>query len=811
MKLIAGLLLACCLSCFAKAQTTNPQKKLPAQRLTTTIKIDGNLDDAAWKNAPVADSFVEWRPNFGPIENYTNRTEIYILYDNNAIYVAGYLHEKTADSVSRELAGRDKIGSNDYVGVIFDTYYDKINASGFYVTPLGEQFDAKYSNTNGEDDTWNAVWQSEAKIVSDGWTFEMKIPYSALRFSGKVTDWGFNITRRRQKAGRQYMWSPVSPTISGFINQEGMWTGISNIKPPVRLSFSPYFSTYVNHYKKNDPTVDASVNGGMDVKYGISPSYTLDMTLIPDFGQVASDKTILNLSPFETRYAENRPFFTEGTELFFKGNLFYSRRIGSQPIHYYDVDDSPNSPYTVSDNPAQAKLINATKISGRNPKGLGIGFLNALQRPMYAEVEDKVTHEKYKIKTSTLTNYNVLVIDQTLKNNSSVSLINTNVLRSGSDYDANVTAAVFDFNNKKNIYNVNGKFAVSDITQPGKNLTGYSYMLSAGKTGGRFNFNFTEDAADEKYNNNDLGILYNNNYLDHYLWFGYKWVKPHAWYNNMYLNFNNNLSNRFKDGKFQSYNTNINLNGQLKNFWYAGVLVSYNAKGNDFYEPRTDGRVFKTASYYGGEIWMNTNSAKKYFFSFDVSANFKDLFNGTTYYFYIENRYRFNDKLSVTLDVNINPSKNDAGYNSKIVDPNGIIPDTVLFSRRDIKTLDNTLAIKYNFTKNSGITLNVRHYWRQVISKEIYLLYEDGNLTDFHTNNHDRDFNVNFFTVDMVYSWQFAPGSFMYIVWKNGINSFEQTNGYFKNLNTTLGTTQNNNLSLKLIYYLDYLKLRKRS
>lgn len=801
-----ALLLAFCTILLSQVQAADPPKKLQAQRLSAPIKVDGNLDDAAWKNAPVADSFVEWRPTFGPIENYTNRTQIYILYDNNAIYVAGNCHEQRSDSVSRELAGRDRIGSNDYVGVIFDTYNDKINASGFYVTPLGEQYDAKYSNTNGEDDSWNAVWQSEAKIVADGWTFEMRIPYSALRFSNKVKEWGLNITRRRQKSGQQYMWNPVNPTINGFINQEGLWSGISNIKSPLRLSFSPYFSTYVNHYKQNDPSVDASINGGMDVKYGISPSYTLDMTLIPDFGQVASDKTILNLSPFEVKLAENRPFFTEGTELFYKGNLFYSRRIGGQPIHYYDIDPSSH-PYKVLENPTQSKLYNATKISGRNPKGFAIGVLNAIARPTYAEVEDNDTHVKHKLETSSLTNYNILVFDQTLKNNSSVSLINTNVWRSGSDYDANVTAAVYDLNNKKNSYNVNGKFAVSNITNtPNKSITGYSHTLSFGKTGGRFNFNLTEELVNNKFNSNDLGILFNNNYLDHYLWLGYKWVKPSKWFNNMYFNINNTLSHRYEDGAYQNYNLNVNLNGQLKNLWYAGIAINYNSNGHDFYEPRKQGRVFISPKGYGPEIWFSTNNAKKYYFSFDAGFTKKDLFNGISYYFYFENRYRFNDKLSITLAVSPSPSVNNAGFAD--VDTDG----TIIFSRRERKTFDNTLSAKYNFTKNSGITVNVRHYWSMVTVKQYYSLNEDGSLSENHTYSdpdHSNDYNVNIFNVDLVYSWQFAPGSFMYIVWKNGINNFERSEGYFKNLNATLGTSQNNNLSLKIIYYLDYLKLRK--
>jgi hypothetical protein len=219
---------------------------------------------------------------------------------------------------------------------MFDTYNDKINGVGFYVTPYGEQYDARYSGDGNEDDTWNAVWDSESKVHENGWSFEMRIPYSALRFvSRDVQTWGLNITRRRNKTGQQYMWNPIDPQKNGLINQEGEWTGIGKIEAPLRLSFSPYFSTYVNHYpaqkvtgNKNIKDFNASVNGGMDVKYGLSESFTLDVTLIPDFGQVPSDPQVLNLTPFEVQYQENRPFFIEGTELFNKGNLFWSRRIG---------------------------------------------------------------------------------------------------------------------------------------------------------------------------------------------------------------------------------------------------------------------------------------------------------------------------------------------------------------------------------------------------------------------------------------------------------------------------------------------------
>ena len=245
------LLLSTMMAAFAGNTQDAPRaaKQLPAIRTTTIPKIDGVPDEPVWKTAQPATNFVEWRPAGGKPEDSTNRTVVYLLYDNTSIYIGGYSYEKSKDSVSTELVGRDVVGVNDFVGVIFDTYHDKINGFGFYVTPLGEQFDAKYSNTAGEDGSWNGVWESEARLHADGWSFEMRIPYSALRFSSAENQtWGLNITRRRNKTGQQYMWSPVDQKITNFMSQEGAWAGIEKIKAPVRLSLSRFFSTYVNHY-----------------------------------------------------------------------------------------------------------------------------------------------------------------------------------------------------------------------------------------------------------------------------------------------------------------------------------------------------------------------------------------------------------------------------------------------------------------------------------------------------------------------------------------------------------------------------------
>lgn len=811
----AVILLACNKSF---AQQPAP-RQLPAQRTNKPVKIDGLIDDEAWKDAAVMTDFVEFRPVVGRMETPETKTITYLMYDDEGIYFGGYCHERTKDSIATELAGRDGFGTNDYIGLIFDTYYDKINGFEYFVTPLGEQWDAKMAppsggddNNGGEDFTWNAVWKSGAVIHNDGWTFEMFIPYSAIRFGKKeVQTWGVNITRRRRKTEQQNTWNPIDPNVNGFLTQEGLWTGITNIKPPLRLQFSPYFSTYINHYPLNQPgekNWTSSVNGGMDVKYGLNQAFTLDATLIPDFGQVQSDSRVLNLTPFEVKYTENRPFFTEGTELFSKGNLFYPRRIGIDPVLLHSADEYINGGNEAAiKTPVESKLINATKISGRTQKGLGIGVLNAITNTRYATLEDQGTGKQRKVVIDPLTNYSVVVLDQTMKHNSSVSLVNTNVWRSGGDYDANVTAGLFSLNDKKNTWNVSGKLATSQLIGylPGKETqTGYSHSFSFGKTSGRFNFNINQDLTNSKFNSNDLGYFTFTNFLDHSFYAGYRWLKLKSLFNNLYLNFNVYHSTRLKPAAFQAANINFNMNGQLKNLWYAGFFSGYEPKGNNFYEPRVPGRVFRGWSNYYFGIFFETNNAKKYTFSTETMFVDRSLFNSKRYSFNFSNRYRFNNRFTMNHTLNLTPQKDNVGF----ADVSG---NDVIFGRRDISGVENILNLKYSFSDKMNINTRVRHYWSKVRYKEFFTLQQDGGLAKNTVYNGDVNQNYNAFNVDMVFTWQYAPGSFINIVWKNAAYDFNRVvnDGYFKNFQNTMKADDNNNLSLKVIYFLDYLQLKK--
>lgn len=789
---------------FCFAQGPAPKKELAAVRTVQTPKIDGILDDACWVNVPIATDFIEIRPMPGRVEPKEKRTEMKVLYDDAAIYVYARMYDNP-DSVSHELVSRDDIGNADFISIIFDPFFDKMNGNGFFVTAAGVQFDAKYSQVGDEDPNWNAVWESAVKIDDKGWTCEMKIPYSALRFSAKeVQNWGLNFSRRIQRTNLQTFWNFVDPKVNGFINQEGIWTGVKNIKPPLRLSFSPYISAYVNHYPANIPGVKNTTtrfNGGMDVKYGINNSFTLDMTLVPDFGQVQSDNRILNLTPFEVKFNENRQFFTEGTELFNKGDLFYSKRIGSIPS-YFNYDGVNSTDKIIKDQ-SEAKVINATKISGRTAKGLGIGIFNAITDRMFTEVED-ATGNIRQVETQPLTNYNILVFDQSLKNNSSATFVNTNVLRQGSAYDANVSALLFNLNNKSNKYFLNGGGKMSYIRGEETN-TGYSYTLRFGKQSGNFTWSYNQVYADDKFDPSDMGFFTNNNFLDQRIGFGYNIFKPSKWYNEWQSWFNMSYSRRVTPGDYQSYGIETGSYVRFKNLWSAELDVNYDAKRNDFYEAR-NGQIYKAPESFALALYINPNRAKAYNFGGNVRYQEQQLFKGKSYNFYFFQNLRLNDKVAFGLDLNFNPNYNYVNW----VTAQG---NQAIFSKYDRRTVENSLDAKYTFSNLMGVTVVLRHYWSDRRNKEFYLLKQDGNLTDYMgTPLTGTDRNYNVFNIDLIYTWQFAPGSTLSVSYKDAAETYDTyyTERYNKNLSGILSAPQNNSLSVKVLYYIDYLNLRKK-
>ena len=789
---------------YAFAQNPVKEKQLASARAVEPPKLDAILNDKCWLGVTIATDFVESNPLPGRIESRERRTEVKILYDDEAIYVSARMYDDP-DSVARELMTRDNIGTADYIGIVLDTYLDKRNGNGFFVTAAGVQFDAKYSPDAGEDPNWNAVWESAVRTDPDGWTCEMKIPYSAIRFSDKpVQDWGLNMIRRRALANVQTFWNFVDPKVSGLMNQEGVYTGLKSIKAPLRLSFSPYLSAYVNHYPANLPGVKnmtTAFNGGMDVKYGINNSFTLDMTLIPDFGQVQSDNRILNLTPFEVKFNENRQFFTEGTELFNKGDLFYSKRIGSIPAYYNYSRIGADE--RITKDQTEAKVLNATKVSGRTAKGLGIGVFNAITNQMKTEVQDSLGRTR-EVETQPLTNYNILVVDQSLKNNSSVTFINTNVLRQGNDYDANVSALLFNLNDKKNVYFMNGSAKMSYL-KDSTNQQGFNYEMKAGKQSGNFTYNYLLQYADDKFDPSDMGFFTNNNFLNQSVNVAYNIFKPGKWYNEWQNWLNVIYSRRIEPADYQSLALMLGSYVRFKNFWSLEVDLNYNGKGNDFYESR-NGQVYKTPESYSIAVYVNPNRSKAYHFGGNIMYKAQQLFNGKAFRFYLFQNMRVNDRLGFNLQLDYSPNYNYVNWVAAM-------GDETVFSRYDRHTVENSLNVKYSFSNKMGLTIGIRHYWSDRRNTAFYLLQSDGGLNDYaDVPLEGLDRNYNAFNVDLIYTWQFLPGSALSISYKDAsdtnLNYF--TKKYTDNLRGILSAPQNNSLSVKVLYYIDYLSLKSK-
>jgi hypothetical protein len=285
---------------------------------------------------------------------------------------------------------------------------------------------------------------------------------------------------------------------------------------------------------------------------------------------------------------------------------------------------------------------------------------------------------------------------------------------------------------------------------------------------------------------------------------GYRWTKPSKWYNNFRVNANAYYSSRLSPGSFQAANFNINANGQLKNLWYAGGLIGYEPEGNNFYEPRKEGRVFRGWSNYFFDAWVETNNAKKYGLYVEMLYIKRNLFSSERYEYTFNNRYRFNNNLTINAGISLSPQNNNVGFA-------GFQGDDIIFGMRDIKTVENTMNIKYSFNDKMNINTRIRHYWSKVHYQQFFTLLENGRLKENNTFNEDKNQNINFFNIDMVYTWQFAPGSFINVVWKNAAVNINQVvkEGYFKNFNTTMHADDNNNISFKVIYFLDYLQLKK--
>ncbi|MGB0176925.1 MAG: DUF5916 domain-containing protein [Owenweeksia sp.] len=785
---------------FCPAEAQQEKKILPAQKIEGTMLIDGILNEALWSGAPVARDFVMLNPGNGEPEPKGLKSRVRILYSDEALYVGAMLYDHHPDSILTQLTQRDDHNQNtDWFGIFINPFNDGLNDFNFIVTAAGVQTDSR-TTPDGDDANWNSVWESAVQLTDSGWVCEMRIPYMALRFPEvQRKDWGLNMIRSIRRNRHQYSWNYINKN-SGYSweYQCGIMSGMNSIEPPVRLSFMPYLSSY---YDNSDGQETYDFNAGLDLKYGINESFTLDMTVIPDFGQVAYDQQFVNLSPFENRFDENRQFFTEGTELFTIGDLFYSRRIGGAPknITGQDLQDTT----IVEIRQEYTRLLNATKISGRTNGNLGIGFLNAITDNNYSVTID-TSGEETRTLFEPLTNYNVLVLDQRINRNSSISFINTNVLRNGSAPDANVAGILGSMYSKNGVYKVDASLKRSDRIFNTSSQTGYEGALRFGDADGNWRWTLNEKLITADYEINDLGFLARNNQLRHYGEVEYVTFRPKGRYNSVNHKLYGVYSSLYEPFSYEEFYLGLNTFFLLRSFLAYGFNLEVSpVESYDYYEPRTFGRFFRKPETYAMSSFISTDYRKVFALDASVTYEHTHEFARDSYELLLEPRLRLGDHFFALGTIQLGQINNDRGYAA------GSGGD-IYFGQRDIRSITNAIDAKYVFNPRLSLSMALRHFWTGIDYEDFFTLNEDGTLQDRDVNV-ANDINFNTFNLDLKLSWWYAPGSEVVLLYRNviaGTGNAVQRN-YLENLDTVLNSPMQNNISIRLTYFLDYNSLRK--
>ncbi|MGH7506600.1 MAG: DUF5916 domain-containing protein, partial [Longimicrobiales bacterium] len=349
-----------------------------AVRLVDGIALDGRLDEPVWERSVPASDFIQDEPYEG--RPATERTEVHVVYDDDALYIGARMFDSTGD-VRKRLGRRDShLADSDWLYVMLDSYHDHLTAYQFSVNPAGVKRDEVQSSDGHGDGSWDAVWDVATTIDDQGWTAELRIPFSQLRFGHEqIQTWGIQFSRRMIAKDEVTVFSFTPKSERGGVPRYGHLLGLEGLQPGKKLEVLPYSVLRAEYLEvgAGNPYRDGSdyFSGvGLDLKYRLTSSLTLDATVNPDFGQVEVDPAVVNLTAFETSFDEKRPFFVEGADIFRFGStrLFYSRRIGRSPQGSLPDDAE------FTDRPDASTILAAAKLTGRTAGGWRLGFLDAV-------------------------------------------------------------------------------------------------------------------------------------------------------------------------------------------------------------------------------------------------------------------------------------------------------------------------------------------------------------------------------------------------------------------------------------------------
>lgn len=782
---------------------------MKAVKINGGVRIDGILSEEIWKTAIPAAGFTQRDPEEGKPES--EKTEIRILYDDEYIYFGCMMYDKEPEKITARLAKRDNEVESDVISIRIDSYHDHLTAYEFTLLASGTKVDILiYDDGAKEDDSWDAVWEAQTLITGIGWSAEIKIPLKELRFDNSSADqiWGINFVRKITRKHEYSMWSFTPKNQSGMISHYGHLLGLDSLSSPTRLEFLPYVSNSIRRkpvsnpyesYKKYD------YNTGIDIKYGLSSNYTLDITVNPDFGQVEADPEVLNLTTFETFYPEKRPFFIEGTQILrFSGfggddGLFYSRRIGKKPTGSPELGCFE----TIKSYPENSAILAAAKVTGKNSSGFSFGALSALTNDEYAETICLQTNQERDILVEPMANYSAVRFKQDFWRNSTVGGIVTSVLRK-KNQPAFTTGADWKIRTNDNLFMADGFLAASSTYDKttGDKLTGGAGRLTLAKTGGdHWLYQTSADFTSKKYNINDIGFFRRPNDYGVSFEVAYKDEVVNSFYRYIYIEGNYGIRDNFD--KVNLYrNSSFGFEICLLNYLIVSAKTTYNFGLYDDRETRGNG-LYKKPKSINFSSTLSTNSSSDFVFKLSAAYSKND---------------RSSDNYSLTPKISMQPSSNieftiGMGYkkynNYEAFVANTLLPPDynkplTIFANRDTKEYNLNLSGSFTFIHNLSLEVYSQLFFASGHYKGYKLLANPETFIPYSHSGTD-DFNRNNFQLNSILRWEYLPGSTIYLVWS-------QYRGYFDNLyNSSLGdnidntfiTQPDNAVILKISYWLN--------
>ncbi len=828
---------------FVLNSETIMPKKYIINYTKNSPEIDGIINEECWNTVGWGSDFTQFEPNSGA--KSTQKTSFKVLYDKENIYVAIRCYDDEPNLIDKRLCRRDSY-EGDICGVLFDSYNDNRTAFYFAVNAGGVKNDIFYSNDgNNQDMTWNPIWYVETATDKKGWTAEMKIPFSQLRFNPNTQNWGLNIIREIHRYKEISTWQKIDIKGSGWVSQSGILTGIKNLKLKRQIEIAPYFMSGYSKYKpeEGNPYADGNdfkFNAGLDGKIGITNDFTLDFTINPDFGQVEADPSDVNLTAFETFFTEKRPFFIENNNITSVGfgwhneNLFYSRRIGGKPSYSPEITDNEFIKY-----PESTKILGAVKFSGKSKNGWSIGVIESVTNREYAKITNKDA-DKRKESVEPLTNYFLARVQKDFDaGNTMIGGILTSTYRDIDNknllfLNKSATVGGLDFmhywSDRK--YSISGKFISSHITGTNKAMieqqtnsrryfqrpdADYLYFDSTltemtgtyfdirfdkrGMQGLRYLFELTYRSP--SFEVNDLGYLRKTDFIMQTFWIGYGITEPKGVFRKFNIGFCQWTGwNSVLEYKYSGFN--IGTNAEFNNMWSFNLLYDCNMPALN-YDLLRGGNSFKEPFNFTIIAGLSSNKTKKFIADFSTS-----FFNANYHYqnianFSINLKYRPINRFSVSL----NTAYNRISKKMQFVDDYELENENYYI----LSSLNqNTLNFTFRFDLNISTDITLQYYGAPFVSSADYYNYKNilnpnaknfsdryylypskqfnsvensfdfnnDGVTDYNLNN--PDFNFQQFRSNLVFRWEYIPGSILFLVWSHQQTDVLQ-NGNFNFIN----------------------------